>query len=921
MNTPKSYLLAAALMTAAAQANAGDDVLRGLVRNTMGEPLPGVAVSVKDGTLRTVTDGNGRFSLASAASNQTLVFSYIGYESRETVATSDSIDVVMEEDNRQLGEVLVTTQKRAQTAIEVPVSVSALTGHNMADMQVRGMDEMSQFIPGLEVQVQSVNNPGYVIRGVTSDEGESYSQPRISVFTDGVSTSRSRASVAEIFDMERIEVVKGPQGTLFGRGAEIGAIHFLRHKPVDYLTGELSVNYGTHNQRGANGFINTPLSDKVQNRFAFSYDAHDGYVKNLAGGRLNGKSAIALRNSTRFLFTPKTKLDLVLDYQYDNAPGTAFKSQTLPTPGGNTSPFTDAYLEQGDNLGITRHVGGVTALLDHRLNDAWTLSSITGFRAFKSTEDFDADGSSLPLLFATEKEKGTQLSEEIRLNYDNGGRFSGFLGASYFFEHSQQQVIVRSDLQYLYPAVIGQQFSATYKPQFQQMVAGVDQMATALKAQYPAYSDAIDQMASGLGSQLSALIDQWFPASYDPTQAVTTTPDFYGDLNTAFNAFLQSNPMAQLLFSQLMGGTPTLDGLLTLMGQDAATLKQSSALPLSTEQQEEGTNYGENHAAEIFADGTFNIYKGLSLTAGLRGTYEHQRTGYSSSTVPSIFGAILYTPTTDNQRVYISDDYYSWVGRVALNYMFGRNNAYVSVSRGRRPGVLYFNNSADAQVRLKPEIIVSYEAGIKGNVLDGRLGYEACVYYYDWSHFQTSRLDAESSSIALNYVADDAGRAHTLGVELGLRYQICPLLNVFANYAYIDGKFNDTDDEGNAQEYAGNRFRLTPKNAFSVGLDLDVPVSTTAAVYFRPSYSYKSKVYFDDSNDPLLTQDGYGIANFTAGVRLNVKKLRYDFSLFGKNVFNEDYLVDAGNTGNTIGYPTYVAGSPSVFGVQVKVGF
>lgn len=839
----------------------------------------------------------------------------------EAFATADSTRVGNDEENHQLGEVVVSTQKRAQTAIEVPVSVSALTGSNMEDLQLRGMDEMSQYIPGLEVQVQSVNNPGYVIRGVTSDEGESYSQPRISVFTDGVSTSRSRASVAEIFDMERIEVVKGPQGTLFGRGAEIGAIHFLRHKPVDYLTGEFAVNYGTHNQRGANGFINTPFGSKVQNRFAFSYDAHDGYIKNLAGGRLNGKSSIALRNSTRFIFSSKTRLDLVLDYQYDDAPGTSFKCMRVAPIGGTNSPFSAAYLEQGKNLGINRHVGGVTAILDHRFSDALTLTSTTGFRAFKSKENFDADGSYLPLLYATEKEKGTQFSEEIRLNYDQGGRFSGFLGASYFFEHSQQQVIVRSNLQYLFPAVVGQQFNATYKPQFEQMVAGVSQMGEALKAQYPAYATMIDQAVTALGSQLGSLVNQWFPDSYDATQPIAHTPDFYGDLNTAFNAFLAANPMANALFAQMMGGTPTLDGLLALMGQDPATLKQSSNLALSTEQQEESTNYGENHAAEIFADGTFRIYKGLSLTAGLRGTYEHQRTGYSSSTVPGVFGVIQYAPTTGNSRVYMSDNYYSWVGRVALNYLFGRNNAFISVSRGRRPGVLYFNNSPEERVQLKPEIIVSYEAGIKGSVLNGRLGYEACVYYYNWSHFQTSRLDTEASSIARNYIADDAGRAHTLGLELGLRYRICSPLSVFANYSYIDGKFNDTDENGNAQEYAGNRFRLTPKHAFSVGVDFDMPVKGTTSVYLLPSYSYKSKLYFTDDNDENLTQSAYGIANFTAGVRFAVKKIRYDISVFGKNVLNEDYLIDAGNTGNSIGFPTYVAGSPSVFGVQFKLNF
>lgn len=106
------------------------------------------------------------------------------------------------------------------------------------------------------------------------------------------------------------------------------------------------------------------------------------------------------------------------------------------------------------------------------------------------------------------------------------------------------------------------------------------------------------------------------------------------------------------------------------------------------------------------------------------------------------------------------------MGRAALNYMLGRNNFYVSMSRGRRPGVIYYNNDPDDLSRLKPEIIVSYEAGVKGALLDGRLMYDLCAYYYDWTHFQTNRFDQQLSK----YVADDAGKAHTFGIETGLRY-------------------------------------------------------------------------------------------------------------------------------------------------------
>jgi outer membrane receptor protein involved in Fe transport len=860
-----------------------DIIVKGQVRNQKGKPIPDVSVTVKGTSKSTVTNEAGQFVIHAPNDNATLVFSCIGYKDTEMPATKN-MEVVLEENSHTLGEVIVTTQKRQQRNIDVPIAISVLSGKSLENMDIKQMDEMSEYIPGVEIQLQSPNNPGYVIRGVSSDEGESYSQPRVSVYQDGVSSTRSRGSVVEPFDLERVEVVKGPQSTLFGRGAEIGAISFIRNKPVNYLTGSLSVNYGTHNQRGATGVINTPIiKDKLANRFAFTYDAHDGFIKNLCGGRLNGKSAIALRNSTRW-FADHSIYDLVFDYQHDDYPGTSFKSERLAPPGGDTDPNTAAALDMGKKLGIKRDVGSVTLTINHDINEAYKLSSITGFRAFRSDEHFDADGTYLPLLNCEELEKGTQFSEELRMNY-TGKCFSGFVGSSYFYENSSQEVNVVSDMQNLYPAYINQ----VLESKINDMVKGLP----------TAYQSLMTQL-------LSALEPKWFPSyNLTVTPKVTSTPDFYGDLK---NIMAAKGMSIDNLLNSLPGGAVKL-----------ATLKAMSNAPISTSHKENSTNYGINQAAEVFADGTFKLTKALSLTAGIRGTYEHQKTGYSSTSVPDpVFKCIMYQPS--NGTVYTSGNYYSWVGRLVLNYMLDKNNNfYASISRGRRPAVISFNNNPDSIVKLKPEIIISYETGLKGALLNNRLSYDLSVYYYDWNHFQTMSLKPGATA-AKDYVADDAGKAHTFGAEVGLRYSMTQFLNIFANYSYIDGKFNNKNDKGVVQKYAGNRFRLTPMNSFSAGLDLDLPLSETSMFYFRPSYSYKSKVHFEDEN-PVYVQSGFGLANFTAGVRLNPGKVYYEIEAFGKNVFNKKYIIDAGNSGEAIDFPTYIAGSPSVFGIQLKIGF
>lgn len=864
----------------------------GRVTNEQGEALPGVVV--RCGNVNVQTDINGEFHL-NVNEGDKLTFSYIGYYTTTKDVDNKDINVVMKEDSHALGEVIVTTQKKKQSSLEIPVAVSAVTGSVMEKLNLHQLDDVAQFTPGVQIQLQSPNNPGYVIRGVTSDDGEAYSQPRVSVFMDGVSTSRSRASAVELFDLERMEVAKGPQGTLFGRGAEIGGISIIRHKPVDNLSGELSMNYGSYNQRQVSGFINTPIiKGKLANRFAFDYDARDGFIKNEAGGRLNGKNALAFRNSTQWWANDDTSIRLVLDYQHDDYPGTSFHS--INPMYGNSDPNSTANLEAGKKLGIKRNVGGALLNIDHNINHRWSFNSITGFRAFNSKERFDADGTYLPLLLCQEKGKGTQFSQEFRFNYDDKNRFSGFVGASYFYENSSQDINAKANLQYLYPAFIQKSVKASLSSQIDNVKGLLAQMLPA------AYQPMVD-------AALAKLMSKWFPEK--PTVDAngklvpqTATPNIYGDLKTALGAVGMD-----------------LDQVLAGMGDNGrtiqATLQGISAKPLDTAYTEQGKNYGTNQAVELYADGTLKLTKNLNFTLGVRGTYENQETGYSSSTVPSMFGAVLYHPTENGAKVMAKDSYWSWVGRAALNYMIGRNNIYASVSRGRRPGVLYFNNDPKDFETLKPEIIYSYEAGVKGSLLQGRLNYDLCAYYYDWYNYQTSVFNATTSK----YEYDDAGRAHSLGIEASISYSPCRYLNLFGNWSYIEGKFNNKDDNGNKQRFAGNRFRLTPKNSFAVGFDLNVPTGKKASIYFRPTYSWKSKVFFEESNEPELTQGAFGLLNFTAGYRMQPGKVYYEIGAFGKNVLDEKYVVDAGNSGRQIGFPTYVGGTRSVVGVMFKIGF
>ena len=140
--------------------------------------------------------------------------------------------------------IIVTAQKFEQKSTDVPITISANSGERMKQLGVSDLDELSNYVPGLNIQEQSANNPGIVIRGITSDSGSAQQAARVTLYYNGVDISRSRGSYQDIYDVDRIEVIKGPQATLFGTASAVGAISIISAKPKPGLSGEVSASYG-----------------------------------------------------------------------------------------------------------------------------------------------------------------------------------------------------------------------------------------------------------------------------------------------------------------------------------------------------------------------------------------------------------------------------------------------------------------------------------------------------------------------------------------------------------------------------------------------------------------------------------------------------------------------------------------------------
>ena len=198
-------------------------------------------------------------------------------------------------------DIIVTAQKIEQRAVDVPITISALTGERMAEIGVSDLDELSNYIPGLNIQEQSANNPGIVIRGITSDSGSSQQGPRVTLYYNGVDISRSRGSYQAVYDLERVEVIKGPQATLFGTASAVGAISLTSARPRAGYSGALTLGYGNYDSMLVSGFVNAG-SDTLAGRIAFEWKKRDGYVENLAPDQddLYAQDQLGVRASLRF---------------------------------------------------------------------------------------------------------------------------------------------------------------------------------------------------------------------------------------------------------------------------------------------------------------------------------------------------------------------------------------------------------------------------------------------------------------------------------------------------------------------------------------------------------------------------------------------------------------------------------------------
>ena len=333
-----------------------------------------------------------------------------------------------------LEEVVVTAQKREQSIQDVPISITAISGESLQANIVQDVYDLRATVPALEVRGVDPPSQGaaFAIRGLGSSVFNMGFEPTVGTFIDGVYISRSGlVASSDLLDLDRVEVLKGPQGTLFGKNTTGGVVHFITNKPsFDEVEGFAEVTYQEYDQVRVRGVVNVPVQDNFAARFAASWHNGDGYLDNANGDDINDRDRFTIRG--QLLFEPDDDLSVrvIVDYsevdenccwpvRNTNNPLNAFVNVPLAAAiGSNVIDPPDV-----DNLRVAANGDlifdaedfGISGEINWKLGDI-TLTSITAYRDYQDLNTKDNDFTGVDMLINTDTlPEVSIISEEFRI--------------------------------------------------------------------------------------------------------------------------------------------------------------------------------------------------------------------------------------------------------------------------------------------------------------------------------------------------------------------------------------------------------------------------------------------------------------------------------------------------------------------------
>jgi len=813
---------------------------------------------------------------------------------------------VVEETDR-LGMIVVTAQRREQDILDVPIAVTAFDAKALEAAGVTSLLDLNFASPSFfaNTLADPVSNTPVRIRGIGAGGNPGF-EGAVGIYIDGVYRSRAGAALTTFFDMGGVEILRGPQGTLFGKNTTAGAIILRTAAPVmGEFQGSLRASAGNYNTRSVEGMVNIPLADKASLRLAALYDETDGFFSNPVDGRDTAPSKnTGFRASLAFQPTDRFDGRLVFDWSEWDSPaqfGHSTRIDNRDTNGlnntlwpsfatniasggagywywspdptganpGPADPFSYA-IANNRNSSSTLKQQGLTLHLNHDLTDNLRLRSISGYRELVNA-NIGGDWDFGPLDFgrALDLEYEFQtLSQEVLLegntDFANGSGLEYVLGFNYLQE----------EFDYSRRASVGAQFGPAFSILFNRLARL--QFADGPTIGLPACNGGVPNPALGC-----------FSTAQIGTSGVNFQNSDFTHEETSYGLFghLTYNISDQFA---IIGGLRWNSIKKEGTHRNNAAVGRAAYWDLVFSQA----------AAFFFLNGA-----GLSSPDFEASTDEEEIT-YDLT--------LQYRPNDDMQFYAKYSRGFKGGGINLQNDAAGGQPAAAGTNFPVGPGRRFLADTPES-VTFDPEFVDAYELGFRWGYLGaGRLG--VTLFRSEYDDLQVSVFNGQVFQVI------NAGSSKTEGIEIENTWAITDNLTTNIGLTYMDASYGD--DVVNLP--AGRQRGLSPDLSLVLGAQYERPLTKNIDIYLNGNYSYYSKMFLGEGTsitDPLAleVQDAYGVAGFTLGLR---DLGNWDVALFCKNCFGEEFFNYAFNHpfvsgGSPLGNP----GDPMTYGVRLKKEF
>jgi len=424
--------------------------IKGTIRDKVSkEPVTGASVTIRGTTNGAITDINGEFSLTTGQTLPfTLIIRSVGYKTLEFLAGSNDLNIELTASESSLQEVVVTSRRRAEKIQEVPIPISIVRGVAIEDAGAFNVNRLKEVVPTVQLYASNPRNTTLNIRGLGSTYGLTNDgiDPGVGFYLDGVYLARPAATALDFIDIEQVEVLRGPQGTLFGKNTTSGAFNITSRLPEFRPGGTFEVSYGNYGYIQAKTSLTGPLSKNLAARVSFSGTQRNGTLYNVAtDSYINDINNLGAR--AQLLYTPADQVKILLagdiTDQKPNGYGwgiagvvttqrAAYRQfNAIISDLGYKTPYKSAFERKVDldtRSKADNQLGGVSLNADIKIGNG-TFTSTTAYRYWKWVPLNDRDYTGLPVFtISAGNSIHDQWSQEFRYSGKVGEKVSGVIG-------------------------------------------------------------------------------------------------------------------------------------------------------------------------------------------------------------------------------------------------------------------------------------------------------------------------------------------------------------------------------------------------------------------------------------------------------------------------------------------------------------